>query len=171
MHITSSAIIDDYIDNRFGKHGEEKLEGVPTRSIPLAWSNLPAGTISLALIVHDHDAIPVCGFSWIHWVVANIDPSIGELAENASRENTSLTQGRNSLASKQICGDLPDSLTCFYGGPRPPDQDHEYEFALYALDTRLDVSQGFRLNELLKKMRGHILDSATLYGIYPHLEN
>ncbi len=117
--------------------------------------------------MQDYDAIPVCGFSWIHWSVANIPATISGLDENASRETPALLQGKNSLASKQICGDMPDELTNFYSGPRPPDQTHEYEITCYALDTELDLKPGFRLNELMRAMRGHILDSASIYGKYP----
>ncbi len=116
--------------------------------------------------MQDYDAIPVCGFSWIHWTVANIPVTLDGLKENSSREMNQLIQGKNSLASKQICGEMPDATTCFYGGPRPPDKDHEYEITCYALDTEFDLKPGFRLNELLSKMRGHILESKTIYGKY-----
>ncbi len=170
MILTSQGIEQGAIALRFGKFGEQKLEGVPTRSLPLEWSDLPEGTQSVVVIMQDYDAIPVCGFSWIHWTVADIDPSIKELPENASREDVTLIQGKNSLASKQICGELSDEITCFYGGPRPPDTDHEYEIKVYALDKVLGLKPGFRMNELLRAMRGHILDEATLYGIYPAYE-
>lgn len=167
MILTSKGIEQGIMALRFGKFGEQKLEGVPTRSLPLEWSNVPEGTKSIAVIMQDYDAIPVCGFSWIHWLVADIDPSLGGLEEDASRSETTLIQGKNSLASKQICGELPDTITCFYGGPRPPDKDHEYEVTVYALDTVLGMKPGFRMNELLHAMRSHILDQATVYAMYP----
>ena len=175
MHTTmitfkSSGIVNGIIDPRFGKFSTDKKDGVPTRSLPLQWENIPEGTQSLALVMQDYDAIPVCGFSWIHWLVANIDPKSSEVKENASRENTDLVQGKNSLASKQICGELSDELTNFYSGPRPPDQDHEYEIKIYALDCQLELSEGFRFNELIKAMKGHILDEGVLHGIYMHQE-
>lgn len=166
INITSTGIKDGYIATRFGKFGEQKIEGVPTRSLPVAWSNVPDGTKSIALIMQDYDAVPVCGFSWIHWLVADIDPSTDGLAEDASRIDASLIQGKNSLASKQICGDLPDHVTSYYGGPRPPDKDHEYEVRVYALDTKLGLAPGFRMNELVHAMKGHILDEGVLYGMY-----
>jgi len=42
--------------------------------------------------MQDYDAIPVCGFSWIHWTIANIDPKRNELPENASRTDIALVQ-------------------------------------------------------------------------------
>ncbi|MBI2099405.1 YbhB/YbcL family Raf kinase inhibitor-like protein [Candidatus Uhrbacteria bacterium] len=168
MRLFSAGIIDSYIEPKFGKFADEtdKIQGVPSRSIPISWSDLPKNTKSLALIMQDYDAIPVCGFSWIHWTVANIDPPKNELLENASRNDASIIQGKNSLAPKQICGESPESITNFYGGPRPPDKNHEYEITLFALDTKLNLSTGFWLNELVKAMRGHILDSSPIYGIY-----
>lgn len=168
MHLFSSGIDNGYIEPKFGKFADasDKIQKVPIRSIPVSWSDLPKDTKSLTLVMQDYDAIPVCGFSWIHWIVANIDPSKNELPENASRDDLGLIQGQNSLASKQICGEMPKILTNFYEGPQPPDKDHEYELTLFALDTKLDLSPGFMLNELIKAMRGHILDSTSIYGIY-----
>lgn len=168
MKIESLSFSNGYLNDKHGKYASDdlKLLNVPIVSPHLRWSDLPKNTISLALIMQDYDAIPVCGFSWIHWIVANIDPAIKELPENASRELKDLVQGKNSLASKQICGDQPDEVVNFYGGPRPPDKDHEYQFELFALDTRLDLPIGFRMNDLLKAMEGHILDNAKIIGKY-----
>lgn len=169
MNLDSLGIINGHIDARFGKFADDsdKLQNVPTRSLPISWGDLPKNTQSLALVMQDYDAIPVCGFSWIHWLVANIDPELKGLPENASRTDATLAQGINSLSSKKICGELPETVTHYYSGPRPPDKDHEYEIKLYALDTKLNLEPGFRLNELMKAMRGHILDSAVIYGTYP----
>lgn len=109
--ITSSGIVDGKIERRFGKFSDELLQGVPIRSLPVSWPNLPVGTKSLVLVMQDYDAVPVGGFSWIRWLVADIDPSRGELPENASRTDASLVQGRNSLISRG----LGDDVTCFYG--------------------------------------------------------
>lgn len=168
MKIYSSGIINGYIESRFGKFCDEsdKLQDVSIRSLPISWGELPAGTTTLALVMEDYDAVPVCGFSWIHWLVANIDPNRKELLENASREDKELVQGKNSRASKQISGEQPDSIVNYYLGPRPPDKDHEYKICVYALDAKLNLQTGFMLNDLMKAMRGHVLDSADLYGLY-----
>ncbi len=168
MKIISEGIVNGYIQDRFGKFAEEsdKIQGVPMRSLPVAWSELPSGTQSIAVVMQDYDAVPVCGFSWIHWLVADVDPNQNGLVANASREKVDLIQGKSSLASKQLCGELPDGITNFYGGPRPPDKDHEYEITVYALDKKLGLQNGFRLNELLKAMRGHILESVSIHGMY-----
>lgn len=48
----------------------------------------------------------------------------------------------------------------------PPDKPHTYEIHVYALDTLLNLKNGFYLNELYDAMEGHILDDFTLKGIY-----
>jgi len=137
------------------------------RSFQLSWSDLPANTQSLALIFIDHDAIPVCGFSWIHWTVANIDPKIKELPENASLD-MNLLQGVTSWSSPIVPEDW--RLSCDdaigYGGCAPPDKEHKYTITLYALDCKLNLARGFYANELLNSMEGHLLDTATLTALY-----
>ena len=46
----------------------------------------------------------------------------------------------------------------------PPNCLHRYELIVYALDTRLDLQQGFRFNELHFAMQNHILASASVMG-------
>lgn len=92
LHLSSSGIVNNIIEPRFGKFSTEKLEGVPVVSLSIAWAELPEGTKSFALVMQDYDAVPVCGFSWIHWLVADIDPALGGLPENASRLDPSLIQ-------------------------------------------------------------------------------
>lgn len=168
MNINSLGIKNGYISDRFGKFADavDKINGVPIRSLPVTWSDLPAGTKVLAVIMQDYDAVPVCGFSWIHWLVADIDPMRSGLAENASREDKTLIQGRSSLASKPLCGDMGNEIIHFYGGPRPPDKDHEYEITVFALDEKLNLKPGFQLNELMRALRGHVLNSKSIYGHY-----
>ncbi|MDD2656764.1 MAG: YbhB/YbcL family Raf kinase inhibitor-like protein [Patescibacteria group bacterium] len=169
MKVFSSGIDGQgHIAERFGKYASEndKIDNTPVRSLPISWQDLPEGTKSLALIMQDYDAIPVCGFSWIHWLVANIDPNKNKLVENASREDNSLLQGHNSLVSRFLDRGNMDKVNSFYAGPQPPDKDHEYEIIVYALDTKLDLKPDFKMNELLKDMRGHVLASEIIRGIY-----
>lgn len=57
-------------------------------------------------------------------------------------------------------------LSSCYGGMCPPDAPHLYELTAYALDTRLDLENGFMLNELFHQMDGHVLAHATLKALY-----
>ena len=50
-----------------------------------------------------------------------------------------------------------------YGGPAPYDgKEHIYEMHVYALDTKLDLKNGFLMNEMFRKMEGHVLGKYTL---------
>ena len=98
----------------------------------LVWSNVPAGTKSLALQVHDPDAPTGSGF-W-HWAVYDLPPSA-----------TGLPQGAGNAASSLPAGAYGGNTDFFdtgatggngnYGGPCPPQGDapHRYVFTLYAL--------------------------------------
>ena len=70
--VKSSGIKDGIIAEEHGEKGTEKVNGVPSVSIPLSWSNPPKNTKSFAVVIVDDDAIPVVGVSWYHWSVANI---------------------------------------------------------------------------------------------------
>ncbi|MES2203987.1 MAG: YbhB/YbcL family Raf kinase inhibitor-like protein [Pseudomonadota bacterium] len=168
MKIKSNSITNGYFKDEMGHHGTQFLKNImPNYSFHLAWDNLPPGTQSLALTFVDHDAIPFCGFTWIHWLAANIDPTLNELPENAS-EKMNLLQGVNSWGSGIIPKEyqLSKEDASRYGGCAPPDKDHLYTIELYALDKKLDLPSGFMMNELLKAMKGHVLDKATLEALY-----
>ena len=53
-----------------------------------------------------------------------------------------------------------------YGGPAPPDKRHTYIFKAYALDTVLDLKEGYSKQELEDAMKGHIIAEANLTGTY-----
>ena len=164
MQICSDNVTNGVLSDEFGHRGTQFLNGKkPNRSFHIEWKDVPDGTKSLALIFLDHDAIPVCGFSWIHWTVANIDPSIKSLPENASID-LNLPQGVTSWYSGIIPEDfkLTREDATGYGGCAPPDKPHVYTLTMYALDTMLDLPHGFYANELNKAMEGHILETATL---------
>jgi Raf kinase inhibitor-like YbhB/YbcL family protein len=115
----------------------------------LAWSDPPAGTRALALIVEDPDA-PVGTFT--HWLAWNIDPLAGGLGEGESAPS----EGRNDFGMGGWSGPCP-----------PPGHGrHRYFFRLHALDARLDV--GFRAGrrELERALSGHVLATAELMGSY-----
>lgn len=124
-------------------------------SPPLAWSEPPAGTRSLALIVDDPDAP---GGVFTHWLLFNIPPDSRELPEAVP------TQAE--LASGALQGKTDFGRTG-YGGPcPPPGHPHRYQFTLYALDQPLDLEGGASKKQLLSAMEGHILAQGQLTGTY-----
>lgn len=165
MNVTSSGIINGIIQPQYGAHGTHFNENnMPTYSLPFKVENAPEGTVSLALVLEDKDAYPVTnGFVWIHWLAANINRF--EIKDNESQSAKDFVQGRNSCTSIQG-GEQSAELSSYYGGMAPPDQPHQYELHVYALDTMLPLENGFFLNELFHTMSGHILDQGTVKGVY-----
>ncbi|MFA5087533.1 MAG: YbhB/YbcL family Raf kinase inhibitor-like protein [Candidatus Omnitrophota bacterium] len=117
---------------------------------PLNIKGIPAGTKSLALIVDDPDA---SNGTWVHWIVYNIPPT-DSIEENSIPGR----EGWNDFGKKS------------YGGPCPPDGTHRYFFKLYALDTVLDLTGKVDSSRLQSAMKGHILGTAALVGVYQKIE-
>lgn len=164
MKVTSNGIVAGIIADQYGKRGPVNTNGMPTYSLPLKIDNAPSGTVSFAIILEDKDAFgPSGGFSWIHWTAANITRT--EIMDNESQTAKDFVQGVNSWTSMQG-GQQSAALSSFYGGMAPPDAPHVYEIHVFALDTKLDLQNGFLMNDLYKKMKGHILSQYTLEGIY-----
>jgi Raf kinase inhibitor-like YbhB/YbcL family protein len=125
-------------------------------SPPLAWSGVPAGAMSLVLIVDDPDAPDPAApqMTWVHWVLYNLPPSSGGLAEGVKNLPAGTAEGTN------------DWKRTGYGGPCPPVGRHRYFHKLYALDT---VIQGLNRPDkavVERAMRGHVIASAELVGTY-----
>ena len=124
-------------------------------SPPLAWSGVPEGTQSFALICEDPDAPEV---TWNHWVIFNIPGDKRELPEDIPRKKelpNGTRQGINSF------GDVG------YWGPQPPEGElHRYVFKVHAVDTILDVKAGSTKAQLLKGAEGHLLAEGRLMGVF-----
>jgi len=127
-------------------------------SVPLAWSGVPAGTRSLALIVDDPDAPDPSApkMTWVHWVLYNIPPSADGLAQGASTDALpkGTLEGRNDWGRTG------------YGGPCPPIGRHRYFFKLYALDVLLPELGQPDKKRLERAMQGHVLAKYELIGTY-----
>lgn len=164
MKVISEGIKNGIILDKYGKRGPLDSYDIPTVSLPLEIKDAPKKTKSFVVIIEDKDAIPVSrGFSWIHWVAANITTK--NIKENFSRDNKDIKQGLNSWISIQG-GNIPESACKYYGGMTPPDKAHTYEIHVYAVDCLFNIENGYFLNELWNMMDGHILDSYTLKGKY-----
>lgn len=164
--LKSKGIIQGVIEDRFGIKSDEVIQNVPQRSLSYEWEGAPEGTKSYAIVFQDYDNVPDEGFSWIHWLAADIPADVTLLEENASRTDSSLIQGTNSWSMPYGPYEGIDrDLTLHYGGPAP-EREHEYETRIYALDTVLGMEPGFYYNELLRAMEGHVLAEAVLKGYY-----
>ena len=124
----------------------------------LAWSQVPAGAASLALIVDDPDAPDPRApkMTWVHWVLYNLPASSTGLPEKVSPSD---------LPAGTLEG-LNDWKRTGWGGPCPPIGRHRYFFKLYALDTVLPDLRVPTKAKLEAEMDGHILTQAVLMGTY-----
>ena len=115
----------------------------------LAWSGVPEGTRSLALVVDDPDAP---GRTFLHWLAWGLEPEAGGLGEGEAAP----VEGTNDFGSTG------------YRGPCPPPGHgpHRYFFRLHALGAPVDVRAGAGRDELEGAIRAHELGTAELMGTY-----
>ena len=138
-------------------------------SIDLSWSNLPAGTQSLALICDDPIVVEIGMMEtpFPHWVVYNIPASAsglpGGLAADAEPNVSGLEGMINGVNGTRRPG---------YFGPRPPanGQLHAYHFRVYALDQDLELEAGLNKDQLLEAIDGHVIGTGMLMGHYERKE-
>ncbi len=112
-------------------------------------SGIPQATASLVLIVDDPDAP---GGTWVHWTVWNIDPATTSISES-------------SVPSGAVEG-VTDFGVPGYEGPCPPSGTHRYFFKIFALDITLDLDPSSTASDVEAAIRGHVLGSAELIGLY-----
>jgi Raf kinase inhibitor-like YbhB/YbcL family protein len=124
----------------------------------LAWSGLPAGSKSLALVVDDPDAPDPKApkMTWVHWVLYNLPLACSGLNEGILPSH---------LPDGTLEG-VNDWKRTGYGGPCPPVGRHRYFFKLYALDTELPDLHEPDKAALLRSIEGHILEQTQLVGTY-----
>jgi len=120
----------------------------PDASPPLRISDVPSGAKSLVLIVDDPDAP---GGLFTHWIVWNIPPQTGSIAEGSSPKGV---QGTNDFGKSG------------YGGPCPPAGTHRYYFRIFALDRELDLPFGARRAQIDDAIKGHVIAQGDLMGRY-----
>jgi len=132
----------------------------PTAPSPeLKWTQVPPGTQSFALLMHDPEPVLNKGSKMdiTHWLIWNIPPTATGLQE-------AVAQGELPDGSRQV------SLrgNGYMGPGAPAGPYHHYTFELYALDTKLEVPQGTpqqaadTRTAVVNAMDGHVLGKAVL---------
>lgn len=142
MHVRTDDFRDGWMEDR---HAEDRGNEVPV----LAISDVPAGTVELALVCHDPDAPRPWGFT--HWLLYGIPADTTTIDEDADRR---FRPGGSDFGSEG------------YGGPRPPagHGPHHYFFWVYALDRSVEGTPG-RL-EFLREHGDAVLAQARVVGRY-----
>jgi Raf kinase inhibitor-like YbhB/YbcL family protein len=141
-----AALSMPHVWNRDGCHGGN-------RSPALHWTGAPRHTKSFALSVFDPDAGSA---GWWHWIAFDLPPTQSRLPSNVAANAVGFRQGVNDFGTRG------------YGGPCPPPGPfHHYVFTLYALDiVTLGAGPAIRGAQLRRLVRGHVLATATLTGLY-----
>src|SRR5512144_1316946 len=123
-------------------------------SPPLAWTNVPAGTTSFALVMTDPEGR---GTGVDHWIAYGIPAAV-----------TSFAEGETSKPSDKYVGGIGTAKQSIYMGPcTPPGPPHHYTFVLIATD--LDpkaLPPGLNKLELFDKLNGHVKDSTGIIGLF-----
>jgi len=128
----------------------------------LAWANVPAGTQSFVVNMHDMDVARNKGTDdQAHWVVWNIPASATGLPEGVPKGSQLADDAYQISATGPM-----------YRGPGAPANGpfHHYMFELYAIDTQLDVkpsSDAFETRaRVMNAIQGHVLGKAVYGGLF-----
>jgi len=125
-------------------------------SPPLAWTNVPAGTKSFALIMVDPEGRQGLGVN--HWIAYGIPASV-----------TGFAEGETSQLSDKYVGGKGTAGMGYYLGPCTPPKTglHHYTFTLIATDLEpKELPPGLTRDELLAKLQGRTKGSAGLVGLF-----
>ena len=128
----------------------------------LHWANVPAGTQSFVIHMHDMDlARNKTTDDQVHWVVWNLPATSTGLPEGVPK-GSQMPEGSYQIS---VTGPM-------YRGPGAPANGpyHHYVFELFALDSKLDVkptSDAFETRaNVIKAIQGHILAKAVYGGLF-----
>jgi len=172
------------------------VEFAGNRNPNLSWSDGPGATRSYVITCIDHDcpsapddvnqtdrevpsSLPRVDFT--HWLLANLPADVTSIEEGSHSQGVT-PRGKAAADAKVGVHGLNDYTSWFagdpdlggqwngYDGSAPPWNDsilHHYEFTVYAIDVGdLDLEPGFTRDELVVSMEGHVLDSASITGLY-----
>jgi Raf kinase inhibitor-like YbhB/YbcL family protein len=135
-------------------HGAGAAFGCPGNNTPLtlSWTNVPAGTKSLALTMVDYTVPGPPGY-FVHWIVYNIPPTSTGISPSSLG---SVSQGINGAGLVGYFGPCP---------PPIPPQPHVYTLELYALNIALPKERT-TLGNLQQEMKQHMLAVAPFAGTF-----
>ena len=166
------------------------------RNPHFSWGEMPEGTKSLVIVMHDTDAPTSRDFvnkvgkvvphayprtEFYHWAVVDLDPKTFIQSGEFSKEVT--VKGKpgpvGARATRHAINDFtewykgnPNMEGVYFGydGPAPPWNDeklHTYLFTLYALkEKRVPVEGNFTCKDVLNALTGLVLDKAVLKCTY-----
>src|SRR5579862_2360700 len=128
----------------------------------ISWTNVPAGTVTFLLHVHDMEGVRNhTTDDQLHWLVWNIPATATGLPEGVPMG----AQLQNGAYQTSAGGPVFRGPGAPATGPR-----HHYTFELFALDMKVDVQPGTDPFEtrttIIKAIQGHILGKAVYMGLF-----
>lgn len=124
----------------------------------LVWTNVPEGTVTFALILHDPDtSLMKKTDEVLHWMIFNIPGTARELPEGVPAQAQLPDGSIQSLNQGKKAGYM--GMGAGAAGPY-----HHYTFELFALDTKLSLGAEATQADVMKAMDGHILMKGVLVG-------
>jgi Raf kinase inhibitor-like YbhB/YbcL family protein len=152
-------------------------------SPPIAWGDVPDGTVSLALLVDSDQFVraELPDLLWVHWVLWNIPPDARGLPE-AVPKTTSVPsigpqagQGTNDEKDVGWSGPCKPSLGIGWVAYEGLKQKQgtavsKYYFRLYALDAEIELGPEAGKNDLLRAIDGRVLAGGELVGEFVALQ-
>jgi Raf kinase inhibitor-like YbhB/YbcL family protein len=157
--LTSSAVADNApLPSKYAGNNKTNPNCVGENvSPPLAWSNVPAGTKSFALLMTDPEGR--AGLGVVHWVAYGIPTSVtGFAAGEVSKPSDKFVGGKSTMG-----------LATYTGPCTPPGDWHHYTLILIATDLDPKALQpGLTRDELLAALSGHAKGSAGLIARFKH---
>ena len=132
--------------------------GAATVSPKLQWDHVPMGTQSFVLLFHDPDVSMQKKMDDVtHWMVFNIPGDARELPGGVPPD-PKLADGAIQIKNT---GNRVGYMGPGAGAAGPY---HHYTFELFALDTKLDLTDSATRADVVKAMDGHILGKGVLAG-------
>jgi Raf kinase inhibitor-like YbhB/YbcL family protein len=155
LTLTSSSFEDGgIIPNKYTQAAAPEKPVSPA----LAWTHVPDGTVSFALILHDPDtSLMHTTEEVLHWMVFNIPATATSLPEGVGDQPQLEDGSIQALNRTKKVGYL--GMGASAAGPY-----HHYIFELVALDTKLSLGPDATRADVMKAMDGHILGKGVLVG-------
>jgi Raf kinase inhibitor-like YbhB/YbcL family protein len=111
-------------------------QGGQGKTPPLRWSVASPGVAAQALVIDDPDAP---SGAYVHWVLFNIDATANEMLEGVVPRHAE--QAMNTAGK-----------TGYFPPCPPKDEQHRYRFTVYALDQKVPLPNGAKLDKVLSEI-------------------
>jgi len=154
LTLTSPDIADgSVIDDKFTQKGGQKGP-----SPKLEWANVPAGTQSFVLLMHDPDVSMGKKLDDVtHWMAFNI-PGTAKGLDGGQSADAKLADGTIQIKN------TGNNVGYMGPGAPAPGPYHHYTWELFAIDMTLPLGPDATRAQIMAAIDGHILGKGVLEG-------